>query len=244
MLLIPATCRARSDYLSVIKGDGAGPIYRLKDASGGTATDSSHLALNGIYVGSPTYSVTHTGSSRKGMGFGSSGSSYFNTPDLSSLFPSSDTYSLELWAWIATGNYGLVINEFGQATVDFDWQDVQMEINSDGSSYVATWAGHLAGAINYNVINYNAWNHMALVYDDSAHTIVGYVNGVAGVPLTGVNRAAPQNNGHAQYWNIGSLNSGAGFGSSPCPATVSDFAVYPQIALTSAQVAKHYAAGK
>jgi len=109
--------------------------------------------------------------------------------------------------WFNANSPGVILDELGQTTINTGWHDSWIEITSGGIVKVRVWGVSAATA---GTASFGTWNHVVLVYSNGVLT--GYLNGVAGTPVTGTRSY----NGYGEYIALGptdstNLGSGAWF---------------------------------
>jgi PKD repeat protein len=212
---------------------GADPdlYWRLDEASGTTAADSSQAGSPGTYVRGITLgrSGALEGVANKAAAFdGSSGLLSSNT-----RYDNPTTYSQELWFTTTTTNGGKLIG-FGDNPNDrSNNYDRHVYMENDGRLTFGVWTGQTDLAQSQAAYNDGKWHHM--VATQSSAGMVLYVDGkaVGTNPQTG----AQSYSGH---WKVGSDNT---WGPQPYFAgTIDEVAVYSR-ALPAAEVSEHYRLG-
>ena len=215
-----------ANYRGGILADAPVAYWRLGEASGTTATDETG-GHQGTYVGGPALGAVGaiTGDANTAVTFNGS-TQYATIPD-DNAFDFGDTFSLEAWVkWDGTAGTNSFI---GKGSGNFD-----IKVLTSGAVRVSK--GITSDIVDSTtVLTPNAWAHV--VYTKSGATSKLYINGV---DRTGVVTDATMVN------NAVGILIGA-FRLIPSPdqsfhGTIDEVAIYNS-AITSAQVAAHYAAG-
>jgi hypothetical protein len=185
-------------------GDGAEEYYRLAEATGTVANDSSGRtpARNGAYNGAVNLGTI--GVCGSGFSETSAAAGYVSTP---TAFTNPTSYSEEVWFKTATtgATTGRLIG-FGQnqtgASVNYDRQ---VWMASDGRIYFGTFGVFLIVAGTYNIIpaqgtgpTYNdaQWHHVVAMQGSSGMKL--FIDGV----LTASNTSSNTQN-YTGYWRVG-----------------------------------------
>lgn len=221
-------------YSSEVLADSPLVYYRLGEASGTVATDSSGNGRNGTYVSSPTLGVTGalTGDSDKAMTV--AGGS--RVDQAAAGWMAVGTWSVEAWvkpSTIAAGTVAIAARH--SATDNLNWDllrvgsDVQWRAKNVGvaTTYTVTAPG---------VLSTSAWTHLVGTYDGANLRL--HVNGVqVGGDVAMTN---PINPISGPVLTVGALS--ANYASVPFSGSIDEFAYYGT-ALSGARVAAHYSAG-
>ncbi|MDD4082173.1 MAG: LamG domain-containing protein, partial [Sphaerochaetaceae bacterium] len=140
--------------------------YKFNSKNGSTIFDSAN-DNDGTLSG---------GADINAIGLWDSNSAFFNgtdawiyTGDLEDLHSTRD---LTLSAWIYPSADGVVFNEVGTPG---SWYDSQLEIVGTDVKY-RVWNTSI---LTLTGVKLNSWNFVSLVYNDSARTLTGYLNGVS-----------------------------------------------------------------
>lgn len=221
--------------------------WRLDDASGTTAVDSSTTtggANVGTYAGA--YSLGVIGVCNSGATFTGADGYVYTTIGVAA--PGPNTFSEEIW--FKTSVAGGRLLGFGtarNATTSGSY-DRHLYMTTDGKINFGLTNDLLTlGLFRYSIasntaLNDNKWHHAAAVLDPA----VGMRLYIDGVQQTAVNNSVVQgqNYGAIGYWRVAS-DSLTGFSNGPraFSGTLSNAAVYNSTALTAAQVWDHYLAG-
>lgn len=230
-------------YSTAVNADGPSLFWRLGEASGPVAADSSGGLQAGNYQGTVTYNQAGqaTGDTNAAATF--NGSTGFVTS--TSAFPSPTTYSAEAWVKTTSTSGGKIIG-FGdrQGGLDFSGNpaqsgsyDKQIYMTNDGRLVFGVYVGFTDTLTSANAYNDGQWHHV--VGTQGPTGMAFYVDGVR----VGRNGQSA-NQSFAGYWRVGGDNLN-GWPNQPASSffggTIDDVAVYPS-ALTSTQVSAHYAA--
>jgi hypothetical protein len=225
-----------SSYKSAILVDSPQAYYRLGEASGTTANDSSGNGYNGTLSGTVTLSQAGAleQDTNKAMLFdGSSGyvalASGMSTSGYSAL-------TVELWMNLANTSFGQNARILANDHTDSNNKGFQLAVNAGGAGgfFGLGFGSYQVGADFSGSFSANTWYHLVATYDGT--TIQLYVNGVA--------------NGSA---TVGGSIAAAGFpiniGRNPAyagdyfPGTLDEIAIY-SVALSASRVASHYVSGR
>lgn len=179
-----------SNYRShILATPGVSAYWRLDEASGSAICDSSDGG-NGVFQDG-TITGTHTlaqggavvGDSNSAIAFGGVNNGYVTVPNHSSLNPSNNSFSVEVWIDPSnTLQWPTIARKQGQYWLRGVGKPVQFRIWTGASTYVdVTTPDVLAGGV---------WSHLVATYDGSTARI--YHNGVqvasqvvgATVPIT------------------------------------------------------------
>jgi len=223
-----------SPYYNAVRADNPLVYYGFDEAAGPTATDLSVNGRNGTYGN--TYTLNQA-SAYTGLGTGV----LFNggnvaVPALGGVYSS---LTLEYWIKptdLGGGGFRTLYNRDGWNT---GWVHNHLWAGGAGGAS-KPMEFSLAGAnptdqFPTGAIQLNTWQHVALVYDASAKTIMQYLNGVAQNPVTTYTTALSADlsgTGHIGQWDGSSR---------PYLGSMDEFAVYGT-ALTATQISAHYSA--
>jgi fibronectin type 3 domain-containing protein len=224
-------------YGAAVYQDGPDLFWRLGEASGTSAVDSSSSNAPGTYgtavtrgvagavAGSTDTAVTVPGNSN---GWVSSAAS--------SASPS--VFSEELWFKTATTTGGKLIGFGNLQSGSSTSFDKQIYLGNDGKLRFGVNSGGLKVITTPNAYNDNAWHHVVAVQDGSGTKL--YLDGALAVSGT-----ATTNQSFTGYWRVGGDNL-AGWPNVPTSAyfngSIDEVAVYPK-ALSAATVLTHFALG-
>ena len=142
--------------------------------------------------------------------------SYVVTPDLTAFFPNTNV-TIELW--FQANGPGVLVDELGSYP-NVNWHDSQIEVvttatnNAYANVLVSVWPLP-SPWLTVGQVLYGTWNHVALTYNQTNTTLVGFLNGVP-TSSTSVSRQAPQKYGYGLFYGVGmgdttTLGSGAYF---------------------------------
>lgn len=219
-------------YSSEVLADSPLLYWRLGEASGTTATDSSGNGRHGTYSGSPTMGVAGllTGDANTAVTFDGIDDeiSFADTTDLTS-------FTVEMWA--KTNNAAFQYLAARWSTTSASNQQI-FSVNITG-------AGKLSAVIRLGstnaiftgsaTVNDNARHHLAVVFDNATDTLTLYVDGVS-------------DGGGTASGNLSTFDSPFTVGrrgdttSSRFIGTLDEVAYYAT-ALSATRVAAHYTAG-
>ena len=138
------------------------------------------------------------------------------TPDLTAFFPNTNV-TIELW--FQANGPGVLVDELGSYP-NVNWHDSQIEVvttatnNAYANVLVSVWPLP-SPWLTVGQVLYGTWNHVALTYNQTNTTLVGFLNGVP-TSSTSVSRQAPQKYGYGLFYGVGmgdttTLGSGAYF---------------------------------
>lgn len=215
-------------YESVVLGDSPTFLWLLNEASGTTAADATGNGNTGTYTGGYTLGATGpSGVSATATSF--NGSTGFVLENSSGSSP--DTFTIE--CWFKTSSADVALAGFSASGVPDGGgnQDRNLTLNSSGQLDFFVYAGGESDLVTSGAYNDGAWHYVAAVF--SATTQAIYVDGTLKASQAGY---APGAN-YSGYW----MAAATGGYPTYLNGTQSAFAIYP-VALTSGQVAAHYAA--
>lgn len=211
-------------------------FYPLNDTNASTVTDASGNNRNGTFNGNVTRKVTGP-CPRDGSAVTLSGTNGWVSTSTSTTGP--NVFSLEIW-FKTTSTAGGELIGFGNQSGASSTNDRHLFLTNSGKLVFGVYPGStMKTIVSPKSYNDGTW-HLA----DSTLSSGGmrlYVDGalVAGDSTTTTGEA------YSGYWHIG-YNTLTGWPNSPSSeylgATIADAAVYTT-ALTSSQIAAHYAAG-
>ena len=215
-----------ANYRGGILADAPVAYWRLGEASGTAASDET-AAHPGTYVAGPTLGIAGAIAADTNTAVTFNGSTQYVTVPDDNAFDFGDTFSLEAWVkWDGTAGTNSFI---GKGSGNFDIKVLTsgaIKVSKGVTSDIVT---------STTALTPNAWAHV--IYTKSGTTSKLYINGV---DRTGVVTDATMVN------NAVAILIGA-FRLIPSPdqtfhGTIDEVAIY-NYALTSTQVAAHYAAG-
>jgi len=216
-------------YGVVISADSPSLYWRLNEAGGTLAQDSSLNGNSGLISGTETFGQpgvlpsTGTAISFAGTDGVIAGVNPVNNPL---------NFSLETWFKTTTNQGGKLIG-FGDAqTGTSSNYDRNVYMNRDGTLAFGVWTGQANLASSTASYNDGSWHHLVAT-QSTTNGLVLYVDGAA-VGTNSQTAAQP----YTGYWRIGGDNNwgdgGAGFN-----GTLDETAVYNSV-LTPTQVLNHY----
>jgi hypothetical protein len=237
---------ARADYMTTIVADNPAGYWRLGEASGPTAFDSSGNGHNGTYLG--------------GVSLGQPGA-LFGDPNTSATFngttgivdtnfkPGDLSFTIEAWIkptaavaqeWIIAGRGGAVQLAFNA------WDGVSPPPHATpGFAGISFFDGTMFDVtLSKAALPLNQWMYLAGTWDDSSKNLKLYVNGTLNNSRTFSGKTSMPNDPMATF-QIGAFNTtlhGGTFNSEYFSGGLDEVA-YNAYALTAAQVQQHYLAG-
>jgi hypothetical protein len=222
-------------YPATVIADKPVAYYRMNDASGTTAVDSSGNGHNGTYTAG--YSLNQAGliagdTSAKSVSFASG----YGT---SAATWTQQAVTAECWIKPTAADISGSARIIGNAWSDHDGNGFMVWITNGTLGFNAGWDAPVANVALVAGQTY----HVVGTYDSATGATV-YVNGLARANVMPGAVPTPQNGDFGGLTYIGVLNAGAGgFGfTNYFHGDISDCALY-NYALTPAQVANHYNAG-
>lgn len=224
------TPRPTDAYGGAVYDAGPSSYWRLNEASGTVAADSSYNGtapatyFNGVVQGRP--GVAGTAAQFDGVDDVVSSASSVVNPT---------TYSEELWFSTTTTRGGKLIG-FGSAqTGNSAKLDRHVIMLNTGQLTFGTYNGSRYVITSLAAYNDGKWHHTVATQGSDGMKL--YVDG----QLVGTNaNTTPQNN--TGYWRVGGDVTWGGTASNYIAATIDEPAVYPLV-LTAAQVQDHFAKG-
>lgn len=212
-------------YASEVLADSPLVYWRLGEASGTTATDSSGNGLNGTYSGSYTQGVT-------GLLTGDSDTAVTFTSGLVTVADTTDLSALTAEAWIKGADTGGgVVARMSTTTTN---RVFSLGLNAGVAQAVIYKTNTtLTSVTGTTTVSNNAVHHIAMTYDGT--TLRLFVDGVEeGTPSTAVSGTLNTADGP--------LTAGGRGTSGEYSGTVDEVAYYTT-ALTDTRIAAHYSAG-
>ncbi len=224
-----------ASYASVINADTPWLYWRLAEASGPVAADSSGNNRGGTYRTGVAFGVAGALASggNTAVTNGASGVAYLTT-----AVAAPTTYSTEAWFRTTSTSGGKVIGFENVATGWGASYDRVVYMTNNGRLAFGVVSGGVRQTITTaGTYNNGGWHHV--VAADSGSGITLYVDGTA-VGSLGTGAA----DGYTGYWRVGGGNL-TGWPNQPSSASLAgsfdEVAVYSAV-LTPAQVSAHYAA--
>ena len=219
-------------YGAQVYGDAPTQYFRLGEASGTVAKDSSPAGSAGTYSG-----AVALGASGALPGVGDTAATFDGVSGFvasQNAFVNPTTYSLEIWFKTTTTQGGKLIGFGNSATGTSSNYDRHIYMQDDGRLVFGTWTGTMNTITTASPYNDGKWH--SVVATQSAQGMVLYMDGVN----VGANpQTAAQD--YTGYWRIGG-DTTWGSSSAYFGGTLDEAAVYP-VALTADQVARHYQLG-
>jgi large repetitive protein len=224
-------------YGQAVFNDGPDSYWRLGEASGTTAADSSGNQTNGTYASGVTYGAAGalSGSGDKAVTLGGTQDGVISSADSTSV---GSAWSTELWFRTTTTHGGKLIGFGSSKTGDSGSYDKHVYMTDNGRLVLGVWNGQADTITTSGSFNDGQWHQV--VATQGAAGMALYVDGaVAGTsPVT-------THQPYSGYWRVGgdSLN---GWPNQPTSAyfqgTVDEVAVYSG-QLSAARVSAHYTLG-
>jgi hypothetical protein len=233
-------------YQQTVLADNPSFFWQLNETSGSTAADSSPNGFTGVYEPGTTQGVPGpiTGSPDTATSFdGQSGlvtsANTVNDPQ---------TFSIELWFKTTTNTGGKLIGFGDNQTGMSSSYDRHIYMMNDGQLVFGVWTGQTDTIETPNVYNDGQWHYVVATLGSSGMAL--YIDG----QQIGTNPTTSAQS-YTGYWRVGGDNLNGWnldeWGSNSQGTTqpnsyyfngaISDVGVYPT-ALTTAQIAAHYAA--
>lgn len=222
-------------YQNAVLADAPTHYWRLGEASGTAAVDTSGNGRAATYYNSPILGEPSALTSAPGNKSMRSASTGFLTANAAGTAPAS--FSIEVWIKTTTTGGGRILGFGNGGTNQFSsTSDRQLYMNPSGK--VVFGVGNATKTVATSPLSYNngAWHHVLGTFTGSALTL--YVDGVQVATAVGVTTS------YTGYWRAGAEN----LSSWPTPPNGSYFvggldelAVYGT-ALSAARVSAHYTA--
>jgi hypothetical protein len=241
-----------STYATVILGDHPAAYYRLGEASGTTAFDSSGNSHDGTYLGGPTLGQPGALAGDPDTSVQFNGVDYHTGSIVDTNYTPSDvSFTVEAWVrptaaiaqeWVIAGRSGWG----GLAYNAWDGRSQPVHATAgyagisifDGSAFDVT--------LSTAVLPLNQWTYLAGTWDNSTESLDLYVNGILNHQETFPGKTSVVNAPLATF-QIGAfdetLHVGAGSYKAEFFQGGIDEVAYYSVALTSTQVQQHYKAG-
>ncbi|MGL4339465.1 MAG: LamG domain-containing protein [Rhodoglobus sp.] len=213
--------------------------YALNQASGSTvAVDSSNNAVNGAYLGSMTSSTAAPIACKRDTGgaYVLNGSTSFVRT--TTLITNPQVFSVEVWFKTTVASGKLI--GFGNSLAGLSTRyDRHLYINTAGKITFGTYNGATQTVTSPASYNDGLWHHA--VGTSSSAGMVLYIDGVA----VASNPAFTVSENYSGYWRVGydNLNGWPAIGANRFFTGSMRFAAAYSVALTPAQVQRHYIAG-
>jgi hypothetical protein len=224
-----------SNYPGAVRGDGATTYWRLGEASGTTAADSSGGSSTGTYTGGPTLGVPgavagDTAVRLDGVDDGVVSTTQHNDPQ---------TFSVEAWVRTTSTRGGKLVGFGNSASGNSSNYDRHIYLTDGGVPVFGIWDGSARTLRGGKRLNDGNWHHV--VASSGGNGMALYVDGALAASSPAVVRAQP----YAGYWRVGGDNLG-GWPSQPSSnylqGDVDEVAIYPGELVTE-EVVKHFQLG-
>jgi hypothetical protein len=230
-----------ANYTTTVRGDFPFLYWRLNEASGTTAADSSGNGRTGLYQGSVVFGQAGAiaGDTNKAVRLaGTSGTDGYVTPQSTTAVTNPVTFSVELWFKTASTTGGKLIG-FGSArTGTSSRYDRHVYMTNAGRLVFGAWTGQATAITTTASYNNNVYHHVVGTMGPGGMAL--YVDGA--LVGTSPNTVAQSYNG---YWRVGG-DQLHGWPSQPTSlffkGIVDEAAVYPT-ALSASQVSAHFTRG-
>ncbi len=220
-------------YGQAVYADGPDLYWRLDDASGPTAADSSpNHSVPGVYSGGVTYRTSSPVTGASGTGVTLNGSNGAAASSVS--FTNPTAFTEELWFNTTTQLGGKLIG-FGSSQTGLSTNyDRHVYMLNTGQLEFGVYTGQANTVISPNRYNDGVWHY--LVATQGASGMALYVDGQP----VGTNPQTQAQN-YTGYWRVGGDNTWGGATSKYFAGSLDEVAVYSN-ALSAAQVLAHYRA--
>ena len=219
-------------YAASVTANSPELYWRLGEANGSTAVDSSTSGHDGTYVTGVTLGAAGSPASGSGTAVTLNGSSGLVVDKESWTNPR--TYSAELWFKTTTTRGGKLIG-FGNAQTGLSGTyDRQVVMLNNGRLQFGVNGAVRSLAESTASYNNGQWHH--LVATQGANGMVLWVDGAVAA-----SNPSTDSSNYTGWWRIGGDRTFGGTTSNYIAATIDEAAVYPT-ALTAAQVRSHYEA--
>lgn len=228
-------------YTASVNTDAPYAFYRLDQAAGPNATDTSGNNRTGTYTSVATFRQTGALPNNPGYSIGLSASTGRMVGGGTGLFDPT-TFSVELWFKTTTGAGGKLIgfeNSRNQTSSSFD-REAFMRTDGRVVYMGATSTSKLL--VSPTALNNGAWHHLVVtaVPSGSNEVTAMYVDGA----LVASGNTSKAGSSYTGWWRAGygRVPSGSGYPSTGnFTGTVDDVAIYTT-QLSAIRVAAHYAA--
>ncbi len=233
-----------TSYTCLVEVDGAAPYWRLGEASGTTAHDSSVHGLDGTYGSGVTLGQPGA------IGDGDNAASFDGTGN-GLVFENTqvndpESFSIEAWFQTTTTSGGKIVGFGNQQSGDSSAYDRHIYMTNSGQLIFGVWDGFPAIVESSNSYNDGSWHQVVATIDPSdgealyvdgqlvaSHAVDGSGNYGAAQPFSG-------------YWRVGGDNIG-GWPDQPSSnyfqGDIDDVSI-DAIPLSAAQVLAHYQAAQ
>jgi hypothetical protein len=225
-------------YSTTVKSDAPWEYWRLGEASGTTAADSSGNGHTGLYQGSIAYSQTGaiTGDPNKAVRLGGTApSDGYVTSGSTTAVTNPQTFSLELWFKTTTTAGGKLIGFGSSRTGTSAHYDRHIYMTNNGRLVFGTWTGSATVITTTAAYNNGLYHHVVATLSSFGMRL--YVDGA----LVGSNPNTLAES-YKGYWRVGG-DALSHWPNQPTnryfKGTVDEVAVYT-IALTASQVSDHF----
>ncbi len=234
----PVTSLPTDFYARTVNASDPQFSWRLGEASGSTAADSSGGGITatygtGVTLGQPggVSGTTDTSAALNGTTSGRLASSV--------SAPSLPVFSAEAWFKTTTVSGGKIIGFGNLAAGDSSNYDKHIYMRNDGRLVFGVYTNTTATLASANAYNDGLWHHV--VGTEGPSGLAFYVDGA----LVGSNPAVTTNQNYSGYWRVGGDNIN-GWPNVPSSkyfnGSIDEVAVYTS-ALSASDVAAHYSAG-
>jgi hypothetical protein len=207
---------------------------RSYPGSGTSWSDLSKNVSSGTLTNGPTFNSANGGTI---VFDGSNDYIIANGTSLNSRFSST---SVSHFTWFYPTSAGQIVVELGQAIINNNWHDTNIEISTAGAFSFSTWHGSLNNKVVSSNQSFNTWYYIGFTYNGT--TLTAYINGTS-IGSTPLARQAPYNNGTQTYYALCSIDSTNMGTSAYGGGRVGTFSVYNR-SLSVEEVRQNYHATK
>jgi PKD repeat protein len=215
-------------YGKTVMADSPELYWRLDEASGATAVDSTGSGADGVYSGGISYHAPSTVTTQA-TGVGLNGSDGLIVDSNQVTNPT--VYSEELWFNTTTTSGGKLIGFGNASSGESDSYDRHVYMLDNGQLAFGVWTGDTNIATSPNSYNDGAWHQLVATQGPDGMTL--YVDGhsVATNPQT-------EAQAYSGYWRVGGDHVWEG-SSDFFNGTADEVAIYPS-ELSASRVLAHY----
>ncbi len=165
----------------------------------GDASDSSGNNIDASAVNSPTYTTGSGGKYGEAVVLERASEQYLTIDNaLASIDPSSECYSLLVWAYLDADNISLAYQIASQEDGNGIGR-VWAQVPNDSS--LLTWIGGGDSRTGHGLLNTKQWHHIALTYNLGAQSTKAYIDGVFIKDLPAISGVFEKANGNLRIGN-------------------------------------------